>query len=371
VSSAGCARKLDTDYGQRKGTATYSVNGTAVLADMFEAAGHDVYSWRWLSPRVQDRADCIVWFPNDFEPPSEEVREWLDDWLLGGSDDLFSDLLEEQPGRTLIYVCRDFDAAAWYWEKVKPDAPPEQVKQVEKAAAAAQNDFDVARQAIPAEQDCQWFTVQGKSKPRQVRSLQGPWAEGIDAAEVEIELNGRIKAADTAEVLLKSDGDVLVTRQEHNGSQLIVVANGSFLLNLPLVNQEHRKLAGRLIDQIGPPRQTVVFLESDPGGPPIRDEDPSAQVPTGMEIFLAGRPAGSSGIWPPSGSCSVSRGGRSSAWLGGYSRRAPPTSASTWRPWPNCWSDPATAATPSVGWHITGKPPRAANNDEGRMQKAE
>ena len=59
--TAGCARKVATAYGQRKGAATaqrkgaatYSVNGTRVLGEMFEAAGHDVYSWRWLSPRVR------------------------------------------------------------------------------------------------------------------------------------------------------------------------------------------------------------------------------------------------------------------------------------------------------------------------------
>jgi hypothetical protein len=84
---------------------------------------------------------------------------------------------------------------------------------------------------------------------------------------------------------LESKGDVLVTRESWGDSRLIVIANGSFLLNLPLVNHEHRKLAGKLIDQVGPPGQTVVFLESDWGGPPIREEDPSAQIPTGMEIF--------------------------------------------------------------------------------------
>jgi hypothetical protein len=257
---------------------------------MFEAAGHEVYSWRWLSPRLRDRADCIVWFPDDFEPPNDQVRDWLENWLLGESDYL--------PGRTLIYVCRDFDAAAWYWQKVKPGAPPEQVKRIEKAAAAAKDDFEIGRQAIPAEEDCQWFTVKGKSQPRKVRTLQGPWAEGIEASQVEIELNGRIDAARPsggasgmshrweAEVLLRSEGDVLVTREQRAGSQLIVIANGSFLLNLPLVNHEHRKLAGKLVDEVGPPRKTVVFLESDSHGPPIHAEDPSAQVPTGMEVFL-------------------------------------------------------------------------------------
>jgi hypothetical protein len=285
--SAGCSRRIDTTYGQRKGAATYSVNGTAVLGDMFKAAGHDVYSWRWLSPRIRQRADCIVWFPDDFEPPSEEVRMWLEDWLVDRPGYALHDWLVEQPGRTLIYVCRDFDAAAWYWDKVKSGAPPEQAPRIKKAADTAQDDFEIHRQAIPAEEDCEWFTVKGKYQPRTVRTLAGPWAEGIDASKLEIELGGRIDASDsTEEVLLESEGDALVTREQRDGGQLIVIANGSFLLNLPLVNHEHRKLAGKLIKQVGPPRKTVVFLESESGGPPIRDEDPAAEVPTGMEVFF-------------------------------------------------------------------------------------
>ncbi len=54
-----------------------------------------------------------------------------------------------------------------------------------------------------------------------------------------------------------------------NGSKLIVVANGSFLLNEPLVNHEHRKLAGKLIESVGDEPGRLVFLESGPGGPPV------------------------------------------------------------------------------------------------------
>ena len=97
---AGCSRDIETVYGQREGTeASTSVNGTAVFADMFTLAGHRVSSWHMLSPRLQQKADCIVWFPNDFQPPSDDVRHWFEDWL------------SDKPDRTLIYVGRDFDAA--------------------------------------------------------------------------------------------------------------------------------------------------------------------------------------------------------------------------------------------------------------------
>jgi hypothetical protein len=71
-------------------------------------------------------------------------------------------------------------------------------------------------------------------------------------------------------------------------NQLLVVTNGSFLLNLPLVNHEHRKLAAHLIDEL-PSTARIVFLESGPGGPPIRDAEPAPRPPNGLEVFA---------IWP-------------------------------------------------------------------------
>ena len=59
-------------------------------------------------------------------------------------------------------------------------------------------------------------------------------------------------------------------------------------MNLPLVNHEHRKLAGKLVAACGPTGK-VVFLESGPGGPTVYDDEPDADGPTGFEIFT---------VWP-------------------------------------------------------------------------
>jgi hypothetical protein len=69
-------------------------------------------------------------------------------------------------------------------------------------------------------------------------------------------------------------------------SQAILVANGSFLLNLPLVNHEHRKLAAKLIAAVGPSPQNVVFLESGPGGPHIGGDDPPVAARSGLGILV-------------------------------------------------------------------------------------
>ncbi len=273
---AGCETRVETNYGSRHGPGpTESVNGASVLGDMFQRAGHKVYSWHYLSPRLKERADCIVWFPDDYKPPAPNVRQWLEGWL------------KAKPGRTLIYVGRDFDAGPIYWKKVAPGAPPAQTPLIQSEISFEQSRITGARSALPKNEDCGWFTLDSTVKSRQVKKLEGEprWLDGIDPAKTEITLESRLEPPPEADILLASAEDVLVSSAPWQGSRLIVVANGSFLLNEPLVNHEHRKLAGKLIDEIGPPPRKVVFLESGSGGPPIRDKDPTLGSPTGLEIF--------------------------------------------------------------------------------------
>jgi hypothetical protein len=274
---AGCwGEFLPDGYGRRTGDDFGdSVNGTAVLADMFQAAGHRVTSWGTLSPTLE-RVDVIVWFPDDIQPPSAEVVRWLDKWL-GGSE----------RRRTLVYVGRDFDAAPLYYQKVVPGAPPEKAAELSRRQAASDNDWASVHDKLKDGTSCSWFKYEVLNKPRDLRSLSGPWSAGVDASKTEIQVNSRFVLDPAAQRLLSSADETLVARwspERWNGSQVILVQNGSFLLNLPLVNHEHRKLAGALIDEVqnsaglGAP---VVFLESGPGGPRILDEDPRLELPPG------------------------------------------------------------------------------------------
>lgn len=272
---------IETVYGYRRGLPSKSVNGTSVLAEMFEEAGHQVSSWRYLSPKLE-AADTIVWFPDRMEHPREEVREWLENWLAW--DD----------ARTLIYVGRDYDAGPQYWQTILPSAPPEQKAEIQKRLREAKTEYLIRRGAAMGPQetsDLDWFTLKKKGNRRSVNKLSGPWSQGVDAAKVDIELGRNLDPPDWADVLLESKDDVLASRQQWDelyDSQLILVTNGSFLLNLPLINHEHRKLAGKLIDEVGTPGK-VVFLETGEDPPKILDEDPQTKVPTGMEVFF---------IWP-------------------------------------------------------------------------
>ncbi len=131
--------------------------------------------------------------------------------------------------------------------------------------------------------------------------MSGPWSDDIDASKTEIELHARLHVDDDYELLLSSGEEAIAARrlferQNIQGnstgattSQLIVVSNGSFLVNLQLVNHEHRKLAGRLIGQIAKPGQ-VVFMDSSLPDPPVRtsrQDDSSAQ--SMLDVF---------GVWP-------------------------------------------------------------------------
>jgi hypothetical protein len=270
---AGCAEEIDTVYGKRRGIgAEESVNGTAVLARMFEQAGHQVRSWQWLSPRLRDNSDTIVWCPDDFSGPDLERREWLAEWLLG------------QQGRTLIYVGRDFDAAPRYWDQIQAGAPANQLPELKRREAWARSEFQTRRAMLKDGEDCSWFTIRN-GPHRTVGTLTGDpaWLHGVDPAKVEIELYSTVVPplpSGEIDVLLQSGSDIIAWRQTIGGSKLIVIVNSSFLTNLPLLNHEHRKLADHLIREVGPPGE-VVFLESGAGGPTILEKDPGINLPTG------------------------------------------------------------------------------------------
>lgn len=291
LALAGCgkARDISTVYGQRDSTeGGTSVNGTGVLAEMFEKKGHRVYDWRRLSPRVNS-FQTIVWAPDDFDTPTVAQREYLENWLAA------------MPGRTLVYIGRDYDAAPEYWQRVQPGAAPEQAAEIARRLAAARAECDSARARMPKEAYGRWFTAHGHEPKRKVTTLDGPWAHGVNAAQTDITLQGRFDAPTPSqkdaqdwrelperEVLLSSEADPLVTRVTDDNwykSQIIVVTNGSFLLNLPLVNHEHRKLAAQLVEECGPPGK-VLFLESGAAGPQILKKEGN-KLPTGFEWLTA------------------------------------------------------------------------------------
>ncbi|MEX2113023.1 MAG: hypothetical protein WD845_07540 [Pirellulales bacterium] len=274
VALGGCAPEFDAQYGRRSERYwSTSVNGTDVLAEMFVDAGFEVSTRRMLITSAMDRVQTIVWFPDDIHAPPEEVCAWFDAWLAGGTN------------RTLVYVGRGFDAEPVYFRKFAPLVPKDQ--QNRYRARVAQQPTIRPPNIPDSKMQCEWFSIDW-SEPKPVESLDGPWSEGVDAAQAEFFLSDQFQTHLPACTLLAAKKEPLVTEitnPDWQGGKLIAISNGSFLLNLPLVNHENRKLAGKLVEAIRPAGR-LVFLESGPGGPPI---DPPAGGSALAKLF---------GAWP-------------------------------------------------------------------------
>ncbi|MBM4005061.1 MAG: hypothetical protein FJ295_17535 [Planctomycetes bacterium] len=312
---SGCSRPpLESDYGKRD---LKTVDGTGVLASMFEQAGHKVGSWRRLSPKLS-RCDTIVWAPASYSPPSLEVREYLEGWL------------SEESGRTLIYVGRDFDPVPGYWQRMAAVMPAAQRLEVDQNLAKALLDRQTSRQTVSTDSYARWFVQRQSWVEGPVRSIGGRWAESLDASQAELRLGHRLESPRISdipppptiapgaptpaqvrkippflrrliqqpqaelrslptqfEVLLTADGQPFVTRvtdEEWDESRILVVANGSFLMNMPLVNPVHRQWAGKLIDECGSPGR-VIFLETDELGATIHERDSGGGAVTKIEFL--------------------------------------------------------------------------------------
>ena len=271
---------VETRYGRRR--EGKSVNGSGVLAGVFERAGHQVISRTTLNPAME-RAQTIVWIPDDFAPPTTLQSEFLEKWL------------SSRAGRTVIYVGRDFDAGPEYWEQIEPRVERILLQETRRRWAQAQAAYDYERDGVADKAEAQWFTTQRSVAQGQAGALAGPWTEGLELEKTGIVVGHNLLPDSSGEryrveQLLSVDEKPFVTRlraPEWPGSQVILISNGSFLLNFPLVNSEHRKLAGRLVSQCQ--QGLCVFLETGPGGPRIDNRESREPGLTGFEVLT---------VWP-------------------------------------------------------------------------
>lgn len=311
----GCgASDLETRYGVRSGPGQSSVNGLFALGEMFKTAGHRVRSWRVMSPSLA-KADVIVWAPDATwsstgpnqwglapSAPSPEARAWLDAWLLHPAG-----------GKTLIWIGPTHRAEELYWDAASRAAPAAERAAYRSRRTTARIEQRALYSQKPVIDACEgWFTLHASKDARRVRGLRGPWAEGVDARRAGVVSGGCVRPDERAQTLLAdASGRPLVSQlrvpdmtddwagvwdegaevdpaAQGAGSRVVVVENASFLLNASLVNHEHRKLAGRLVAHVGPPRRDVVFLEAD-AAPEVQEADPSDLPPTGLALLS---------VWP-------------------------------------------------------------------------
>jgi hypothetical protein len=261
----GCARGPDAEYGLSRGS---SVNGTKALADTFRGRGHLVRAAVRLTDELAVWSEGIVRFAPYPGPPEADEARWFLQWL------------DKNPRRWLIYVVRDFDTLAEYWENVR-DGTSETTDPERRAEAEAnrgQNkDWVHSLPATPKQvaNARDWFAIESAAGPPKISTtLEGPWAEHVDARAAQLWLHESIKPDQEHSILLAANGKALVVDQSVIGRRrILVVANGSFLLNEALANPARRKLALRLAEWPADVAQQVAFVDgafvtSGEEGPP-------------------------------------------------------------------------------------------------------
>lgn len=274
----GCStqNQLPTEYGQVSGrTGTTSLNGVSVFHDMFAQQGFRVKRRRKISPMIR-KFQTIVWFPDSDNCPNENTIDALSEWFAKGYS------------RTLIYVGRDYEAQLDYLQKIFEQVPNEQKEELLRIRAESM----ISRKRRSTDrygylyrrddlQSCKWFQIlEGDQKL--ATDFSGPLANQIDMSKSQISIGNRIEPSNKINknsgfeflTLLSANGKEFVWEMSHsqNDMRLIVVSNGSFLLNYSLVNPAHQQLAERLINRTQP-KSNVLFLESGPAGIPVSESD--------------------------------------------------------------------------------------------------
>jgi hypothetical protein len=232
---AGCGRGVETKYGRSR---SVSVNGTGVFADLFRAEGDQVRPAVRLTDELREWADVIVRFAPAPGPPPREEAEWYNRWL------------NEFPERRLVYVTRDYDATEEYWaralDQLPADATARTRERIEEARKEAEDSIDHPP-PMPKKAADDWFTVKTSGSPTVCSKLAGPWARGMNLKKAALTRRQTFKAP-AADVLLKGDGEPLVIAWTRpNDSEVLAVAGGEFLLNLPLTEPARWPLAERTV----------------------------------------------------------------------------------------------------------------------------
>jgi plasmid stabilization system protein ParE len=223
---------------------------------MFRRRGDDVRTAIRVNEELGDWAQGIIRFAPYPGPPSKEEADWFRDWLAASRH------------RWLVYVAYDFDSVAEYWKEVRdglPDSPlaAERRAEAEEKRAEAENWVAVLPpRARTAADPALWFGVDSAWNPPRVCSrLSGPWAEGIDAAAAGLTLHEPLQSKHGS-VLLEGDGKSFVLERSRPGEgRVLVIANGSFLLNEALAHRARRALAERVVGWTGTGGQSVALVE--------------------------------------------------------------------------------------------------------------
>ncbi len=250
---SACGRDtLDGSYGRMRGK---SVNGTGTFAALMKGEGHTVRTAIRLTPELEEWADVIVRFAPYPGPPEKDEAQWYISWMNADA------------GRRMIYVPADFDARSDYWREVldrlPPGTDPKKKTLADRERDQASKWYEkLAPRPKEVGDAADWFAVEiPKGAPEICKKLEGPWAENIKAEDVSLTRHETLKV-ESETVLLKGDGlPLAIEWSRYNGSQVLVLASGAFVLNGSLLRAARDPLVLRAANWIGEEPANVAFVE--------------------------------------------------------------------------------------------------------------
>jgi hypothetical protein len=287
----GCETEINRRYGRSNDK---SINGYSAFANLLRERGHDVGRETRITKRLNNY-QTIFWAPDIVSNPPENLVSWLENWLAQDSD------------RVLIYVGNGYRGNLDFYRNMVQNSPIEERETWKRELAESLINEVPFYDFWQVNDETFWFE-EDDSPTIESRRLGGPWADSVDDPSLELETKKLLKPIDYStnvpepyvdpeapnayysyevsdefrdspmEVtdLLTVDENPFafcISPESSPGQRLIVISNGSFLINLSLIDSEKQKLASRVADEcIG----DVVFLDSGAQWPVIggRGNDP-------------------------------------------------------------------------------------------------
>ena len=274
---AGCG-DVDTEYGKVQGE---SINGVGSLANLIKLRGHSIRSSTRYNERVSNWADVIIRVSPFAGEIDDEEAEWLSGWLRNESN------------RMLVYVVKDYTSDQEFWASMIANLPSSTPQDQRDEMQRRLNESSWRsglrgrpRRTAPGQtaDAKEWFSLSDPTGNKTTsKKLEGPWAEGVNAEQAAVPFDQYFDVLGGEKVYLEADGKPLVIGWSlSNQSQVIVVANASFILNASLLNKARRPLTEKLVDQLGPPPRRVAIVEGyrPTDDSPVESSSPFALLKT-------------------------------------------------------------------------------------------
>lgn len=166
ICLVGCSSMINEEFGAVRSGAKKSINGLGAHMRMWQQAGAKCLTPVGLSNRLS-RCEVIVLVPQSFSPPGKQAREWLENWI------------SEQPGRTVIYFGRDFNAQRLYFDELiskSNSAEERDLLEVERAKVKT-SELSERLDLIQENTFCGWFYLDINQPEQMVEPTKGTWAE--------------------------------------------------------------------------------------------------------------------------------------------------------------------------------------------------